>query len=252
MYDGAERLGDPDRRRRRRPGPPRRPRGGGPLRPDRAPGRAALLRPRRGRAAARAGSRWSGTRCSRSARKVLASRMVRDYVNTLYTPGGAVGACARRPGARGRAGAGAAGSTHVAKEWGAVHVDHLEAGGVGDSPDARREPPAARVRLARRRSRPTTSTARCCSAGPTTTTGWSSRPRCRWLLRCRTRAAGGASTGVLPLDRAGSFGYTVRILPKNRYLASAAEMNLVALPRLARRHDRGRPALQTTLSSSTR
>ena len=36
--------------------------------------------------------------------------------------------------------------------------------------------------------------------------------------------------GTLALDRAGSFGYTVRILPKNKYLASAAEMNLVAFP----------------------
>ena len=36
--------------------------------------------------------------------------------------------------------------------------------------------------------------------------------------------------GTLALDRAGSFGYTVRILPRNTYLASAAEMNLVAFP----------------------
>jgi len=36
--------------------------------------------------------------------------------------------------------------------------------------------------------------------------------------------------GTVALDRAGSFGYTVRILPRNAYLASTAEMNLVALP----------------------
>jgi starch phosphorylase len=36
--------------------------------------------------------------------------------------------------------------------------------------------------------------------------------------------------GTLTLERAGSFGYTVRVLPHNDLLASTAEMNLVALP----------------------
>ncbi len=35
--------------------------------------------------------------------------------------------------------------------------------------------------------------------------------------------------GTVTLGRAGSFGYTVRIIPKNRFLASAAEMGLIAL-----------------------
>ena len=36
--------------------------------------------------------------------------------------------------------------------------------------------------------------------------------------------------GLLPLARAGSFGYTVRVLPDDEHLASPAEMNLVAVP----------------------
>jgi starch phosphorylase len=36
--------------------------------------------------------------------------------------------------------------------------------------------------------------------------------------------------GTLTLERAGSFGYTVRVLPHNDLLAGPAEMNLVALP----------------------
>ena len=36
--------------------------------------------------------------------------------------------------------------------------------------------------------------------------------------------------GDLTLERAGSFGYTVRVLPRNELLASTAEMNLIALP----------------------
>jgi glycogen phosphorylase len=36
--------------------------------------------------------------------------------------------------------------------------------------------------------------------------------------------------GAVPLERSGAFGYTVRILPRHRYLASPAEMGLIALP----------------------
>ncbi|MGG7612837.1 DUF3417 domain-containing protein, partial [Streptomyces sp. ZG43] len=36
--------------------------------------------------------------------------------------------------------------------------------------------------------------------------------------------------GPLALDRTGSFGYTVRVLPSHRLLASGAEMGLIAVP----------------------
>jgi starch phosphorylase len=41
---------------------------------------------------------------------------------------------------------------------------------------------------------------------------------------------GGASTfaGSVPLGRAGSFGYNVRVVPRHPLLASAAEMGLIA------------------------
>jgi glycogen phosphorylase len=35
-------------------------------------------------------------------------------------------------------------------------------------------------------------------------------------------------TGTLPLTRAGSFGYNVRVVPQHPMLASVAEMGLVA------------------------
>jgi starch phosphorylase len=34
--------------------------------------------------------------------------------------------------------------------------------------------------------------------------------------------------GEVPLERTGAFGYTVRVLPKNRLLASPAELGVVA------------------------
>ena len=36
--------------------------------------------------------------------------------------------------------------------------------------------------------------------------------------------------GAVSLERTGSFGYTVRVLPAHRLLANSAEMNLIALP----------------------
>ena len=145
-----ERLGDPDRRRRRGPGPPRRPRGRRALRPDRELGRAALLRPRRRRAAARGGSRWCGTRCARSGPKVLASRMVRDYVHQLYAPAAASGRARRRTPLHVAAQRLAAWKQRVARSVAGVRVDHVEADGVGDAPAARAHPAAAGVRVARR------------------------------------------------------------------------------------------------------
>ena len=36
--------------------------------------------------------------------------------------------------------------------------------------------------------------------------------------------------GAVSFDRAGSFGYTVRVVPSNPSLASSAELGLVAVP----------------------
>ena len=39
----------------------------------------------------------------------------------------------------------------------------------------------------------------------------------------------GAFEGTVPLGRAGSFGYNVRVVPRHPLLASAAEMGLIAV-----------------------
>ena len=64
-----QRLGHPDRRRRHRPRPPRRPRGGRALRPAREDRRPAVLRPGRRTGCRPAGSRWCATPCRPSARR---------------------------------------------------------------------------------------------------------------------------------------------------------------------------------------
>ena len=45
-----------------------------------------------------------------------------------------------------------------------------------------------------------------------------------------TRPAGTASTATSCSTSTGSFGYTVRIMPRNDLLASPAELGVVALP----------------------
>jgi starch phosphorylase len=41
---------------------------------------------------------------------------------------------------------------------------------------------------------------------------------------------GGRYSGVVPLDRPGAFGYTVRVLPRHPLLANRAELGLVTYP----------------------
>jgi glycogen phosphorylase len=160
--------------------------------------------------------------------KVLASRMVHDYVNNLYRPA-AESARAMDGPLHVVAQELATWKQHVAKEWGAVHVDHLEAGGVGDSPTLGEH---LQLRAFVSLGTLTPDDVDCqVLYGRATNDDRLVQPAAMSLAPAVAYESGRwRFDGVLPLDRAGSFGYTVRILPKNRYLASAAEMNLVAVP----------------------
>jgi starch phosphorylase len=159
--------------------------------------------------------------------KVLADRMVREYVERLYQPAGASSrrmfddsfAAAREL---------AAWRGQVAEKWPAVavlHVDsQLQSGSadaqVGDHLTLRAEvalggldPEDVQVeavygsvdhddRLTKQRTAPL---------------------RVVEAINGTTRYE-----GDVPLDRSGSFGYTVRVLPKNALLVSSAELGLVA------------------------
>ena len=81
--------------------------------------------------------------------KVLASRMVRDYVHQLYVPAA---------GRRARSTDDYAGAAELAawkagaRRLAGVRVEHVEApSGVGDSPEVGADDVRARLRLARRR-----------------------------------------------------------------------------------------------------
>ncbi|MGX5696063.1 alpha-glucan family phosphorylase [Agromyces soli] len=150
-----------------------------------------------------------------------ADRMVREYVERLYRPAGGAFRRMLADEARGARELAAWGA-RVRAAWPGVKVLHVESGGldqpaVGDELHVRAEVALGeltiddvKVELVSGRSLADDSIAE------------SSRTTLR-------PAGGGAYEGVVVLGRAGSFGYTVRVVPSHRLLSNDAELGLVAL-----------------------
>ena len=149
-----------------------------------------------------------------------ADRMVREYVQRLYLPAAtaetAISADDYQP-ARDLA----AWKTRVAEAWPRVHVTHVESGGVdavpqvGDSLHVRAtvdidglspEDVAVEVVYGRARDGDILSDVARAPLTP---------------------VSEGVFEGTVPLARAGSFGYNVRVVPRHPLLASPAELGLV-------------------------
>ncbi len=160
--------------------------------------------------------------------KVLATRMVSDYVEQLYTP--AAGAARRLDGpGYGRARELAAWKSRVRAAWDRVRVDHVEALGVGDSAElgatvslrcfvslGELGPQDVLVQVVH---------GRVDSADRLADTATAALELAETYEGCRFRYE-----GEVKLDRTGPFGYTVRILPRHELLVSPRELGLVALP----------------------
>ncbi|MFF5005516.1 glycosyltransferase family 1 protein [Streptomyces phaeochromogenes] len=158
--------------------------------------------------------------------KVLAGRMVREYVERLYTPA----AHAHRAMSPSSARELAEWKSRVRAAWPHVTVDHVETSagaptaelgttlslrvrvGLGDLAPDDVEVQAVSGRVDSEDGITDGTTAPLKPAGGPDLEG-------RWLYE-----------GPLSLDRTGPFGYTVRILPTHRLLASSAELGLVAVP----------------------
>jgi starch phosphorylase len=158
--------------------------------------------------------------------QLSADRMVREYVERLYIPAAAaeeeISANSYQP-ARELA----AWKTRVASAWSGVHVTHVESGGVdavpqvGDTLHVR-----AQVELGGLTAEDVT----------VQVVYGRARDSDRLVDTHQTElefasATGDTSTfdGTVQLSRSGSFGYNVRVVPRNPLLASAAEMGLVAV-----------------------
>jgi starch phosphorylase len=157
--------------------------------------------------------------------KVLATRMVRDYVQALYVPAAgsarAMAADGYRP-AREEA----AWRSHLLSNWPTVRVAHVEATGAGDTPEIgstlalRAEvelpglaPGDVEVQAAYGRVDDADGLHEVTSVPMTHEQTDGSR---HWF------------TATVPLERTGAFGYTVRVLPYSERMADPAELGVVS------------------------
>jgi starch phosphorylase len=156
--------------------------------------------------------------------KVLATRMVRDYVQMLYVP--AAGS-ARTMAAEGYnpAREEAGWRSHMLGNWPAVRVAHVEATGATDTPEigstldlrAEVELPG----LAPRDVEVQAAYGRVDDADglhDVTTVP---------MQHEQTEGSRHWFTATLPLERTGAFGYTVRVLPHSERMANPAELGVV-------------------------
>ncbi|MER7548109.1 alpha-glucan family phosphorylase [Actinomadura sp.] len=159
--------------------------------------------------------------------KVLASRMLRDYVEDLYTP---AAASERAMVADEYAGARAlaAWKQRVRKAWPGVAVEHVESNGE--------ESPQAGARLAVRvvvdlAGLDPDDVAVEVAYGRVDDADVIVDPSYLELDEVEPAENGRRRyTGEVPLERSGAFGYSVRVVPSHPLLSGRAEMGLVALP----------------------
>jgi glycogen phosphorylase len=155
--------------------------------------------------------------------KVLASRMVEDYVTQLYVPAALSG----RSVTPAQAHQLSVFRTRLRSAWPGVRVDHVDSAGVSDSPQigdrvqvrafvslGSLSPDDVDVRVVHGRVTPTDTLGDTQSAA---------------LVHSETYEGGRHRyEGALTLRRTGPFGYTVRVLPKADHLSNPAELGLVA------------------------
>jgi len=158
--------------------------------------------------------------------KVLADRMVRDYVNTLYSPS----ARSSRILNGDFAGAGelARWKHKVRSGWNAVTIDHVESSGVADAPELG-ETLEVKVFVSLGDLSPSDVDVqvvhgRIAHEDDLVDTSVES------LVLAETYEGGRHRfEGTLALSTTGPFGYAVRVLPKNEHLASGAELGCVTI-----------------------
>ncbi|BCM69570.1 MULTISPECIES: glycosyltransferase family 1 protein [Streptomyces] len=158
--------------------------------------------------------------------KVLAGRMVREYVDRLYAPAAQTHRALTPDTARDLA----AWKTRVRAAWPGVSVDHVET--TATTPTAELGTTVGlRVRVALGTLTPDDVEVQAVSGRVdaedriTDATVVPLKPTGTPDLEGRL-----LYEGPLSLDRTGPYGYTVRILPTHRLLASNAEMGLVTVP----------------------
>jgi starch phosphorylase len=159
--------------------------------------------------------------------KVLASRMVRDYVRQLYSP--AASASRRIVGDPLAAAQLASWKGAVRAAWPHVRIEHVESTGVSDAP-ALGQTLTVRVFASLGDLSPTDVDVQVVHgrvAGDDELRDGSVAS----LAHAEAYEGGRHRFEAdIPLDHTGAFGYTVRVLPRHELLASSADVGVIAWP----------------------
>jgi starch phosphorylase len=159
--------------------------------------------------------------------KVLADRMVRDYVEKLYTP--AAGSSRNLNGDYAGAQVLADWKHRVRSAWSGVSIDHVESSGVADVP-AVGQTIDVRVFVSLGDLSPSDVDVQVLH-GRITESDTLVDTSAESLTLVESYEGGRHRyDGQVSLSSTGSFGYTARILPSNPHLAGPAELGCVALP----------------------
>jgi starch phosphorylase len=158
--------------------------------------------------------------------KVLAGRMVREYVTRLYAPAARSHRAIQGPAAVELA----EWKRRLRRQWPQVSVDHVETDSVEGTPQLG-STLTLRTRIALGGLDPADVDVQLVS-GRVDAADRMADPALVSLKPAGRPDMSGRQTyeGPLTLDRTGSFGYTVRVLPSHPLLAGPAELGLVALP----------------------
>jgi starch phosphorylase len=159
--------------------------------------------------------------------KVLAGRMVREYVERLYTPAARSHRAMTPEAARELA----AWKARVRAAWPQVTVDHVETSSATTATAELGTPLALRVRVGLGELGPEDVEVQAVSGRV------DEEDRITDAETVPLKPSGGPDEdgrriyeGSLALDRTGPYGYTVRILPAHPLLATAAELGLATVP----------------------
>ena len=159
--------------------------------------------------------------------KVAATRMLREYLDRLYTPA----ACAHRAvtaddfaGARHLA----AWKARILQAWPGVRVEHVAASGLADALEYGTRVPVRAV-VALGGLDPSDVDVQVVY-GRVDENDELVTPRSASLRPTDARDGLFGYEGEIVLDRTGPFGYSVRVLPRDTLLGVSAELGLVALP----------------------
>jgi starch phosphorylase len=159
--------------------------------------------------------------------KVLASRMVKDYVETLYVPAAASGRAvnADYEGARELA----VWKQAVRAGWPSVHVEHVESHGVAATPEIG-STMSVRAFVSLGSLTPDDVDVQLVYGTIAHDDDLVDTEVTHLTVTESYEDGRHRYEGSVELSRTGPFGYTVRVLPKNDLLASPAELGVVALP----------------------